>query len=379
MDNGKAVGLVALDLSKAFDSIDHHILVTKLRNFGIGPRTLSFFINYLKDRTITVRTAEEYSKICSIQKGVPQGSILGPILFTLYINDLPAVVRNSNVMLYADDTTLFTSSNNPEIIQANLNGDLLNLENWFDGNRLKLNTDKSEYVLITNSHIRHKYNNVKISIGGKVIEEKEQAKILGVTISNDLSWDKHTTKVINSMKFCFRSFSRSCKMLNTDTRKLLYNAVIASRLNYCDAIWDSCTVGNKKKLQSIQNRCARRILNCIPGTSSAPLRKELGWLPLDKKRTLHKCVLLHRLMHNNGPKLLLEMLSQYKQDSGITTRRNSNGGLFIPRYNTNYMAKSFFVDTAKTWNSIPLSIKQTVNNTTFKEKLHIYFLNETLE
>ena len=210
------------------------------------------------------------------------------------------------------------------------------------------------------------------------MEEKEQVKILGVTLCNDLTWDAHTTKLIGGLKLCYKSFSRSCKLLNMDSRRLLYNAVIASRTNYCDAIWDSCSVHVKNKLQTVQNRCARRILNCLPGTSAAPLLRELGWLKLETKRKLRKCVLLHRLLHGNGPNSLIDMLQPYTYSS-VNTRNASGYGLFIPRYNTNYIKKSFFTDTALIWNSLPNDIKGTASSATFKEKLHKYFFNVTLE
>ena len=202
-------------------------------------------------------------------------------------------------------------------------------------------------------------------------------KILGVTLSNNLKWETHTRNLINGLKFCYRSFCRSCKMLNTDTRKMLYNAAIASRMNYCDAIWDACNSNTRSKLQTIQNRCARRILNRPPGTTAAPLIKELGWISLEKKRKLHKCVLLHKLLQGTGPSPLINMLEPYNNRTALNTRGTANNCLYIPSFKTNYIKKSFFMDSAKLWNSLPLDIKSTTNSSTFKEKLHAYFLNGT--
>ena len=374
LDVGKSIGLVALDLSKAFDTLDHQILLNKLKTYNIGCSTLSFFNNYLINRTMIVKTNNNSSQIYKLDKGVPQGSILGPLLFTLYVNDLPTVVKNSQVMQYADDTTLYVSSKYPGNIQSYLNQDLEHLEEWFRRNKMRLNTDKTDYVLITNNQRRRVFDTIKISLGGKQIEEKENVKILGVTISKDLTWDMHTSNLINTLKYCFYSFSRSCKYLNYDTRIMLYNAVIASRLNYCDAIWDCCSVNSKHRLQTIQNRCARRILNCVPGTSSAPLLKELGWIRLDKKRKLHKCVYLHRLLQGKGPQPILDMLKPFANNTRIMTRGVNNQNLFIPRHHTNYVKKSYFNDTAVLWNSIPKEIKAAKSNKTFKERLYLHLL-----
>ena len=194
-----------------------------------------------------------------------------------------------------------------------------------------------------------------------------------------MTWDSHTSRLINGIKYCCRAFNRSCKFLNIDTRKLLYNAVIASRFNYCDAIWDCCSVRNKQRLQTIQNKCARHILDRLPGTSAAPLLQELGWINLEKKRKLHKCVLLHRLLQNRGPNPLIDMLNPYMPTSTAGTRGAGNGNLFIPRYHTNYIRKSYFMDAALLWNTIPVDIKSTESSASFKEKMHIHLLNATPE
>ena len=192
---------------------------------------------------------------------------------------------------------------------------------------------------------------------------------------NDLSWDSHTNKLIGSLRHCYRSFSRSCKWLTVDSRKLLYNAAIASRINYCDAIWDKCKQDTVKKLQTIQNRCARRILEASPGASAGPLLRELGWLTLQEKRKLHKCVLVHGLMQGKGPHALCSELDKLRTTSAIGTRATTGECLSLKSHRTNYVAKSFFYDAAKLWNKIPQSIRQTKNRSTFKEKLHHYFLN----
>ena len=378
LDKGRGIGLVALDLSKAFDTIDHGILINKLRKLDIGEGTIAFLKNYLSGRTMIVKTPKDESQIHHIKKGVPQGSILGPLLFTIYVNDLPKVVKNCSVVLYADDTTLFTGSSIPSNIQIDVNEDLVRLEKWFHDNKLHLNTDKTEYILITNNRRRQRFEQIKISVAGKQIKEKEEVKILGVTIKNDLTWDTHTGKLIKGLRFCFRSFSRSCRMLTRDTRKLLYNSAIASRMNYCDTVWDCCSVNSRNKMQTIQNRCARRILNHLPGTTAPPLINELGWISLDRKRKMHKCVLLHRLINGRGPSTLIQKLTPFTEGNRTrTTRSVENGALFIPGYRTDYIKKSFFHDTVKEWNQLPLALKSVKNNSTFKEKLYLYYLGGT--
>ena len=251
------------------------------------------------------------------------------------------------------------------------------LEDWFKNNKLRLNASKTEYILIVNSRRRQQFQRVKISLGGKLLEESANTKILGVNIANDLTWNMHTKNLQNKLKYFYRSFARSCRMLSQDSRVLLYNATIASRLNYCDMVWDGCGIEYTNKLQTIQNRCARRILNKLPGTSAAPLLKDLGWIRLADKRNLHKCVLLHRLLKSEGPNALKKILEPYtnRPAAELSTRGYVNGCLYIPGFRTGYIKKSFMYEAVKLWNSIPPYLKDVANNNTFKEKLNVYYLS----
>merc|ERR1711867_189950 len=148
---------------------------------------MAFFTNYLNNRTYIVKTPNDASKAYNISTGVPQGSILGPLLFTIYMNDLPEAVKFSEITMYADDTTIVLGSKIPVNIQVKMAHDLKNMESWFKANKLSLNADKTDYVLIANCHRRERFEQIKITVGGKLLEAKEHTKILGVTIQNDLA------------------------------------------------------------------------------------------------------------------------------------------------------------------------------------------------
>ena len=255
-----------------------------------------------------------------------------------------------------------------------LNHDIQNLQKWFSENKLNINEEKSEYMTIANNQIKHRFQGIKIKVGNKLLTNKNNIKILGVILSSDLSWESHTHTVINSLRHRYRSFNRSSKLLTIDSRKLLYNATIASRLNYCDIIWDNCNINNSNKLQTIQNRCVRTILNTAPGVSSGPLFEELTWLRLKDKRKLHKCVLFHELLLGRGPAELCEELEQWKNRGTHVTRGTANGNLSLPSHRTNYISKSFYYETAKFWNTLPLNIRAIKNRTSFKERLHNFMV-----
>ena len=242
-------------------------------------------------------------------------------------------------------------------------------------NKLKLNPEKTEYILICPNRTKRHYDTINISAGKQVIPPKEHSKILGVYISDTLNWDKHTTILTGQLKNSYRSFNRVCHHLDTDTQRLLYNASIASRMNYCDSIWDHCGEYNKKRLQTIQNLCARKIMKSMPGASAPPLIKKLGWLDLETKRKLHKCVFLHRLIHGTGPNVLKKDLAKFtRTDDNRLTRGTSNKNLLVHHCRTDYLRKSYFYDAIRIWNSLPSNFRRIDNNKTFKENLHKYFL-----
>ena len=249
------------------------------------------------------------------------------------------------------------------------------MESWFKQNQLTVNAKKTEYMLVCNSRIRHRFNDIKIQVNKQVISEKEHIKILGVTISNDLSWEQHTLSLVGELRYRYKSFNRSCGLLTHDAKLLLYNACIASRLNYCDFIWHKCNQASASKLQTIQNRCARRILGSPPESTALPLIRQLGWLTLTEKRNLHKCVLLHELLLGNKPNILVEGLTPWTSTHSRTTRGTSDENLAVISHNTDYLAKSFYYDTARIWNGIPARIRKIRNRNTFKENLHKYLFD----
>ena len=170
----------------------------------------------------------------------------------------------------------------------------------------------------------------------------------------------------------YRGYSRSCKYLNQAGRKLLYNSAVASRVSYCDQVWDKCGSRNGKRLQTIQNRCVRRITGSRPGSNAAVQIKSLGWLNLETKRKLHKCVLLKKIINEGGPDALKDLMGCFGSSNGRSTRLTSHGGFTLPCIKTDYYRNSFLYDAVKTWNSLPAHLREINNITTFKENLHKY-------
>ena len=220
--------------------MDHGILEKKLiRYFGNGPAS-KLLGDYLQRRTQQVKIGNVISNSREVMYGVPQGSILGPLLFQLYINDLPEIVGKRKTLMFADDTTLYYSSRLPLEIQTILNSDLSAVKGWLDMNRLLLNADKTTFMIVRGRNTNDQ--NISIEICNRRVKEVDVARVLGVKIDSKLTYEPHIRNLITKTKYKYRAFARVSKYLNKDMKVLLYNSTIASHLNYCDMVYET---GNK--------------------------------------------------------------------------------------------------------------------------------------
>ena len=249
-----------VDFSKAFDIIDRNLLLKKLDLYGIQNNTLNLFRSFLFDRQQTVKCNNSFSSMLHTDYGVPQGSILGPLLFSLYINDLPLYI-SSNCDLFADDTTLHSSHGNLESLSVQMQSNVDQLIEWTELNHMALNSDKTKFMLITT---RQKRQNIKkqfepLVIDNHTIKEVDSHKLLGLIIDNNLSWAAHTTYIRNQIAKKTYALSRIKNVLNAHCRKLFFFAHIQSTLDYASSVWDNCSDQNMKQIRSIHRRSLKVI------------------------------------------------------------------------------------------------------------------------
>ena len=252
LDNGENIGALLTDLSKAFDCIDHGLLIAKLSAYGLDRNATKLFYSYLNERKQRVKINMTYSHWDNITTGVPQGSILGPFLFNIYICDLFIQINNIEFAGYADDNTPYTSSSEINTVLKSLESVSSKMFKWFSSNHLKANADKCH--LITNFK-----SPVKIDISGSTLIGEDRVKLLGVDIDGNLNFDYHVNKLCNKASKKCHALARVCKYMTIEKKRTLMNAFIKSQFSYCPLIWMFHSRTINQRINKIHERALKLV------------------------------------------------------------------------------------------------------------------------
>ncbi len=272
---GGTCGVLFLDLAKAFNTVDHLILIDKLKLLGFKASTQSWFKSYLSNRSQATKVGNAISGNQEVSCRVPQGSILGPFLFLCYVNDLPSHLNHAQGFLYADDTALVIRGKNPFVIQDQLNVELSNVARWFDANKLAMNVSKTK--LMHFRHSRNIRNNIELDvhIGDEIIESVSHFKYLGITVDKHLSFDTHIDKLCGKINSRNGLLKRVRNFVSKDLATRLYRSLIDPHFRYCNYIYSGCSLTNKRKLQIAQNNSLRAIARVDNLYSTKTLHSDL--------------------------------------------------------------------------------------------------------
>ena len=360
MDKGYIVGMASLDLSKALDSICHSHLLQKLTDIGLGETTVKWTKSYLTNRKQKLKFSSITSEQETVTSGVPQGSILGPVLFIIFSNDLiTAFNKDTYVVSYADDTQLIEIGKTVGEVKGKLERTIDTAQNWYKNNSLMSNPSKTELILFRTTKGKKHNMKIKVMEEGKEVElePSECIKVLGVHVDEQLGFTKHTKHVQGKATAATKNLYRIRDLLPIKYKKVLYDSLIASHFNYADIIWGGCTQKNKDKLQTTQNFAMRTILGTDRRSSAKEALEKLRYLNLEGKRQVHEGVFAHKAINGNHPE---EICKQYRVHmSSSNTRSAARLVLNKPKHRTALYERSPLYRTIQSWNTLPLETKMT--------------------
>ena len=270
--------------------------------------------------------------------GVPQGSILGPLMFLIFVNDLPDVVSKCTVNLYADDTTIYYANKDPKEVTNTLNADLSSIVDWIERNRLKMNINKTQLMILGRKACEHQCDQLCVNVRGINVAKSDQIKYLGVTVDSDLSWKAHIAKIRQKAFAALASIRRASHFLPSKTCKTMYNSTVLPHLDYCSTVWHSCRSTLSQSIERIQNYAMQTILKKPLRTPSAPLRERLNWTTLHQRR--HKFMLyqVHRCVTKQAPPYLAK---KFKKNSTFYSHTHGAEKLHLSRPSSEYYRQSF--------------------------------------
>ena len=253
MDKGKLAGDLLADLSKVFDCLNHELLIAKLEAYGFNQESLTYIYSYLSDRRQRTKVNNSFSSWSHIKTGVPQGSILGPLLFNIYLNDIFYFVNNSDITNYADDTTPYAIDSTIGAILNSLETDTTILIKWFHDNYLNMNADKC-HLLISNQS-----KGIVINIEDEVIECSDSVKLLGITIDNKLDFSAHVSNICKKVSLKLHALARISKFMTHDKLRLLLKAFIESQFGYCPLVWMFYSRTLNNRINRLHERALRLV------------------------------------------------------------------------------------------------------------------------
>ena len=364
-DDKQSTCIVFCDISKAFDRVWHAGLLHKLRQYGITGKLNDWIRSYLCNRMQRVFVGSSFSKTRYLNAGVPQGSVLGPLLFLLYVNDISETLI-STTRLFADDSSLSVSSSDINIIETSLNSDLQKLSAWSKQWLVNFNPLKTEVVLFSLTE-RDSPNLVFDGIDLSLIRHH---KHLGITFSKDGSWHEHISNIITSASKILGSMQMLKFRLKRSTLNQIYITYLRPLLEYASVVWDNCTLSEKESLDKIQYEAARIVTGLTRSVSNDKLIQEIGWVSLSERRKMQKLILVYK--YKQG--LLPTYLSQIFPDSVAQTNPynlRNNYDFTIVRRRTEIFSKSVIPSSVHLWNQLDASIRDAPTLSIFKAMLKL--------
>lgn len=384
IQNSKASLLILLDLSAAFDTIDHNLLLKDLEDTGINGRALLLLESYVKHRHQKVALKDSTSNPLELRFGVPQGSVLGPVLFSLYSSKLSKIMaaHGVNYHLYADDTQIYIPISDITASKSKINSIMSDIKLWMNERKLKLNEGKTEVILIcgpVNTDFLSQSNNLNF------INDTSPSKTvrdLGLVFDSKLSFKSHFNSIIKTCNYQLRRLSSIVKYLDKHCATTLIHAFITSRVDYCNSLFVNLPKKDLTRLQTILNRAARLIFNLAPFTSTSSYLYDLHWLPIKARIEFKLCLFVYKALKFNQPIYIKELLTPYTSQSNFSLRAADDPHLLIvPRLTrySSFASRAFSYVGPWLFNKLPRNLKDAGSTQTFKKLLKTHLFKKSYD
>ena len=364
LDGKGIMGIVLMDLSKAYHCLPHDLLIAKLAAYGFGTGSLNLLHSYLSYRKQRVKIGSTFSDWHYISSGVPQGSILGPLLFNIYINDLLLCIEKSRICNFADDNTLYASGANIGDVATCLKVDIENVLKWFDWNQMVANPEKFQVMFLG----LPKSANICIEIDDLVLVPKDNVKLLGITIDSELKFTDHVKSLCTKTSRKVTAFSRVAKLLDFKKARLLYNAFIMSSLSYCPLIWMFCGKTANKEINRIHKRALRILFNDYEASFEELLQRNNEQTVHTKN--LHKLMTeVYKSLNCQSPAFMQDLFIRKE----VTYDLRAKDLLQLPKARTVLNGLNSIVFRGSIlWNAISDAIKSSQSIASFKLKIKLW-------
>lgn len=361
MDTDDEIIAIFLDLSKAFDKVWHKGLLYKVHRIGISGNLLKWIQSYLEDRRQKVALNGSFSETLSLSSGVPQGSVLGPLLFLIYINDISDNLTGET-FLFADDSSLFHKINkNINRCIELVNHDLEAIDKWSEQWLVTINVTKTVCMLFSRS--RPNFKLPPIRLGNNYLTQVYNHTHLGLKLTPNLSWNGHIQELITKANNRLSLLKRYKYRLSRKALEICYVSFVRPLLEYGDVLFDACTKKEAIELEAVQISAAQLVTGAKRRSSHELLYKELGWQSLQIRRYIHKMTKIYDIVNGHTPVYLTKLV---EKGSTRTQRADNIGNLKIPLANKCLFEKSFFIEAIKAWNKLPSKVKTAESKHSFK-------------